>query len=109
MKKLTELEVGDKVIYATRYNRSTLTVQRLTKTQAILPKDIRISLKTGRLIGISTWDVKRVEIATDELIKEVEEENYKNKLIYGLAHFDEYKSLSVEELECACKCFGIME
>lgn len=81
-KKLSDLKVGDLVVYYIRGNRRIRSIERITPSGQIVlagDKDQKFN-KYGRLIGGGSWSTTHIGPSTPELIEEVKQE-VKNRAI----------------------------
>jgi len=77
-KQLSDLKEGDQVFvrnYRCGGDDSIETIERITKTQIILPHNNRFRIKDGNEIGGDIWWKKSIQPATAELIADVERQN----------------------------------
>ena len=99
--ELKDLKVGDKVIVHYNYSEDIKYVSRITKTQIIV--DGVKYRYNGSQIGGDVWYRKRISIATEDKIFNIErEKKIKNiqSFIKGFINTDFFKyEISLEQLE----------
>jgi len=81
MSDFSHLKAGDLVVVNGRYHRTLNPIIKVTKTQIHTSTD-KFRVSDGRLIG----DLYRlyIEKATPELVEELKNENWKNRLVIKL-------------------------
>lgn len=80
---LYDLKAGDKVISRTSSNTipSILTVERVTKTRIHTSDGIVFNKKRGEKIGVTSWFRQYIFPATEEALKEIQEEEKRWSLV----------------------------
>lgn len=97
MKELKDLVVGDDVLVIGMNYRRIAKVDKVTKTQ-IVANNARFRRDSGWQCGSDRWNVRRISVPTEKEISDVQEENFRKKLIYAIRSFD-FKRLSTDELK----------
>lgn len=81
-KTFDELQVGDLVIVERMLTKTIHKIAKVTKTQIILDNGDKYKRNDGRPVGsTSIWCTTKIVIPTDEMIKDIREENYKRNLV----------------------------
>lgn len=97
MKELKDLQVGDSVLVTGMYHRRIAKVGKVTKTQIVVD-NARFRRNSGWQCGGDKWDRKSISVPTEKEISDIQEENFRKKLIYAISSFD-FKRLSTDELK----------
>lgn len=97
MKELKDLVVGDDVLVTGMNYRRIAKVDKVTKTQIVV-NNARFRRDSGWQCGSDRWNVRRISVPTEKEISDVQEENFRKKLIYAIRSFD-FKRLSTDELK----------
>lgn len=87
MESLEDVKVGDKVIFSNGWDKSIVTVTKVTKTQ-IHTGYSKYRKCDGRLVGAGAWDMSRISLYTEEKGNEINIENKRRRM---LAYFRSYK------------------
>ena len=84
---IQNVQPGDRVIYSegTTGHRSIRTVERVTKTQIILPKNMRFRRTDGRAVGSSPYTLRSIQVATEDLVAKVTDEQVRRVASQKLA------------------------
>lgn len=81
-KTFDDLQVGDLVIVKRMLTQHIQKVVKTTKTQIILDNDEKYKKSNGYPVGPTTmWSTTHIVIPTDEMIQNVREDNFKNRLV----------------------------
>lgn len=97
MKELKDLVVGDDVLVTSMCHRRIAKIDKVTKTQIVVD-NVRFRRDSGWQCGGDRWNVRKISVLTEKEISDIEEENFRKKLIYAIGSFD-FKRLSTDELK----------
>lgn len=87
MESLEDVKVGDNVILFDGWNKSIVTVTKVTKTQIHIGYG-KYRKCDGRLVGAGAWDISRITLYTEEKENEINIEKKRRRM---LAYFKSYK------------------
>ena len=96
-KTLSDIEVGDQVLWTGRYNKRILTVTRLTKTTIICGFE-KFRKDNGNSIPLDTWNHSWIEILTPEKRLQLELQDKQFKLAKKCSQAS-YHLFSIDTLE----------
>ena len=108
MKRLKDLQVGDEVIvysFSTG-ERKIGKISRLTKKCLCVGNNL-YRKTNGHLYGYSGFYGSLIEVATEEIKREVKEQNLRRYILNKLRDFDYYE-LSTEKLKQLCNILEIV-
>lgn len=96
MGSLENVKVGDEVIFSNGWDKSIVTITKVTKTQIHIGIS-RFRKSDGRLVGSQSCDKARIDLRTEESERKINIENNKQKMV---SYFMNYKFhlLSYEEM-----------
>lgn len=70
--KLEDLQPGDRAVITDRSGPARIvTVERVTKTQIVIDKNVKFNRRTGWLVGADTWDPSRIKPLTESRVRAV--------------------------------------
>lgn len=98
MKELKDLLIGDKVVVFGHFTRRIGVISKITKTQLVVD-GTRFNRTSGWQCG--SWHTLHIRAATEEDIKEIDEEETRKKLLYMVRDCN-FKSLSTDQLKQVC-------
>lgn len=101
MKELKDLVADDKVVIKHKNDEGTIiyvaTIERITR-HYIYAIGVRFCKRNGKMIGEKSGSRTHIEIASEEVIKRMEEVIERKRLSSYLHDYDFFKRLSLEKL-----------
>lgn len=106
---LDDVQAGDKLILNNGRYCKILIVDRVTPTM-IVAGGVKYAKKTGEEVGYrSTWNPSTISVATDELIAEIKEEEYRQQVINSISEQCTKLKLREQPTWFLTKLFEVLE
>jgi hypothetical protein len=106
MTSLNNVKIGDKLILNNGGHCRVIIVDRVTPTM-VVAAGVKYSKKSGREAGRhSTWGFGSISLATDEAIKEIQDEDRRQYMVMMITREctrNQLRNFTTEALERICK------